>query len=600
MASNSTTISPEILKRTKGSLGALISKPALTDKLLSKPPFRFLHDILTEILKNTGFLRGLFTAEEMNSEKVKDKEKKLLFLQKVIDVVMFATGQKLKVKPTRIVAGAEPERTNEMLQLIAYCVQKKIDSSEAVKKVLNGEKPFSGQEKPEENPKRETVKPEQKEKDPKVNGDPVEPAVPQNDELASKGSRTRLPERREDKSKRSRSQDPSEDAERKKRGERARKERREHSEEDRGKRRDSSEDRIKRREISEEYLKRGSSRDSRRPPVPDQSPKRGSSPTPQSPPEQVETLPEPQAPSPPAHRQRPASAKRSRRQDPEIASDPPPVLESGSLPPNNSHISMPEADIVEPALQAPAPTAAEHSSSENEAEMEYPSLISRPPIRPSTARKAPPKRRETSQEGIDRIQSGKKDGPKVYLDTGPDQDDMEEQFIVQEGVDALRNDGAEMLEEGQHGGLTKKLLETKKRLEGNDGESDQVKVNELQKHTQKEITRQEIVHMQQSIQSICQNAAPLAKIVDYVHEDLDAMRNELSKWTKENEKYSKSLEKEEGLNEEIFKPYHEELEQIDEQIEDTKQQIVASRVNYLQNADKIEKLLESISFASQQ
>ena len=49
------------------ALGMLISKPPLTDKWLNRPPFRYLHDIITELIRSTGFLKGLFSAEEMNS-----------------------------------------------------------------------------------------------------------------------------------------------------------------------------------------------------------------------------------------------------------------------------------------------------------------------------------------------------------------------------------------------------------------------------------------------------------------------------------------------------------------------------------------------------
>uniref|UniRef100_A0A4X2KUK3 TRAF3-interacting protein 1 N-terminal domain-containing protein n=1 Tax=Vombatus ursinus TaxID=29139 RepID=A0A4X2KUK3_VOMUR len=38
-----------VVKRTQEALGKVIKKPPLTEKLLSKPPFRYLHDIITEV-----------------------------------------------------------------------------------------------------------------------------------------------------------------------------------------------------------------------------------------------------------------------------------------------------------------------------------------------------------------------------------------------------------------------------------------------------------------------------------------------------------------------------------------------------------------------
>ena len=78
-------IDPQVIQKTKDTLGKVISKPALTDKLLNRPPFRYLHDILTEVIRATGFLEGLYSADELNITSIQDKEQKMAFLQKAID-----------------------------------------------------------------------------------------------------------------------------------------------------------------------------------------------------------------------------------------------------------------------------------------------------------------------------------------------------------------------------------------------------------------------------------------------------------------------------------------------------------------------------------
>ena len=77
-------MSSALIKRTQEELGRYVKKPPLTEKLLSKPPFRFLHDVITSVMKsNPGVLEGLYTDEEMLSENVKDRDGKIRYLEKV-------------------------------------------------------------------------------------------------------------------------------------------------------------------------------------------------------------------------------------------------------------------------------------------------------------------------------------------------------------------------------------------------------------------------------------------------------------------------------------------------------------------------------------
>ncbi|KAK7092575.1 TRAF3-interacting protein 1-like isoform X1 [Littorina saxatilis] len=129
---------PKVVKKTQDTLGKIIKKPPLTEKLLSKPPFRFLHDIVTSAIKTTGFMKGLYSDAELNSENVKEKEGKIAFLQKAIDMVAAATGRSVSAKPAKIVAGHEPEKTNEFLQALGAAISANVDNDECVKKVLSG------------------------------------------------------------------------------------------------------------------------------------------------------------------------------------------------------------------------------------------------------------------------------------------------------------------------------------------------------------------------------------------------------------------------------------------------------------------------------
>eukprot|EP00741_Cyanophora_paradoxa_P006117 tig00000944_g5932.t1 len=125
---------------TQETLGKIIKKPKLTDNLLSKPPFRFLHDIVSEVTRVTGFAEGLYTADELDSQNIKDKDAKVNYLNKIIDCVGIALGQNVPAKPLKIVAGLEPEATNSFLQMLAQACQLSADvSRNCVQRVLGGE-----------------------------------------------------------------------------------------------------------------------------------------------------------------------------------------------------------------------------------------------------------------------------------------------------------------------------------------------------------------------------------------------------------------------------------------------------------------------------
>lgn len=80
-------VSLDVIKKTQKILSKHVKKPPLTEKLLKKPPFRFLHDLISNIIKETGFLKGLFSDEELLSDNIKEKDSKIAFLNKLIDAI---------------------------------------------------------------------------------------------------------------------------------------------------------------------------------------------------------------------------------------------------------------------------------------------------------------------------------------------------------------------------------------------------------------------------------------------------------------------------------------------------------------------------------
>ena len=129
------------IEKTQAELGAIISAPKLSEKLLGKPPFRFLHDIVCAFIKTTNFPAGYYSDDMLDSAKVSDKESKLEFLIKLVNVVQAATGKTTSCKPAKTIAGQEPEGTNDLLQLLAACAAlSQADKDKAVRKALGGGK----------------------------------------------------------------------------------------------------------------------------------------------------------------------------------------------------------------------------------------------------------------------------------------------------------------------------------------------------------------------------------------------------------------------------------------------------------------------------
>uniref|UniRef100_A0A1A9WNI0 TRAF3-interacting protein 1 N-terminal domain-containing protein n=1 Tax=Glossina brevipalpis TaxID=37001 RepID=A0A1A9WNI0_9MUSC len=96
-------VDSSIIKLTQTTLGKYVKKPTLSEKLLKKPPFRFLHDVFNVVIRDTEL----------------------------------TTNVNLTVRTSKIVAGLEPEKTNELLQLMGEIIEKQLDWKSVVEQ-MNG------------------------------------------------------------------------------------------------------------------------------------------------------------------------------------------------------------------------------------------------------------------------------------------------------------------------------------------------------------------------------------------------------------------------------------------------------------------------------
>uniref|UniRef100_W5LGC5 TRAF3-interacting protein 1 n=1 Tax=Astyanax mexicanus TaxID=7994 RepID=W5LGC5_ASTMX len=611
-----------VAKKTQEVLGRVIKKPPLTEKLLSKPPFRYLHDILSEVIRTTGFMKGLYGEAEMKSDNVKDKDSKIAFLQKAIDVVMLVSGEPLSAKPARIVAGHEPEKTNELLQAIAKCCLNKLSSEEAVRRVLAGDKvdlkgkPSTSRSQGKENREgRERHQDREEKREIKESSlsreqkDPDRPKDPESKrsekdrhrdgERSEKGrerDRTKDRDRDKDKSRdrdkekaRDKERDRDKDRDRNKERERDKereknKERDSHKERDRESHKDRERERDKDRERDRDK-RRDRDKDpeelSRQKPLLEESSKNHKA--------------EPAETDSPARIPRPSSAKGQRRW-PKAGAPVELVVSAGDNPSVEKQVHLENGDASDIV-----PSHTPHS---------------RRIPRPSSARPAPPrvKRQESYTDGapVERLGSAK--APAAVIVEGKklsdDEDDEDGQFVVEEAVPPppdmpeLEEPSIELQGDEKHGGLVKKILETKKDFESSPSsqkskDQDRTPVLEAARKKERELVAREIERLRSSVQTVCRSALPLGKIMDYIQEDMDAMRNELQTWRKENREHAQALLEEQRITDSAVEPLKAELTELEQLIKDQQDKICAIKSNILKNEEKIHKMVSSINVSSQ-
>ncbi|KAM6332348.1 TRAF3-interacting protein 1 [Podargus strigoides] len=655
-----------VLRRTQDSLGRVIRKPPLTERLLSKPPFRYLHDLITEVIRVTGFMKGLYTDFELKSDNIKDKDAKISFLQKAIDVVVMVTGEPLAVKPLRVVAGHEPEKTNEFLQAIGKCCLNKLSSDAAVKRILAGEradvkgKPPSSESRHKAS--RES-KPEEQKSHRKGSGDAEIKDRSSSRDRKPKGDLKEREEREKESDKQKDNEDKGKDPERNtfKEGEKQERERnknrttkqgreteknkgkgdierkddlkhdkgqereRKHErgrekdrlkgkdkdkarereqERDRGK--DQERDRQRDREKDGEHFRDDGKDKAEKKSADSEESTRIKM---QRPDKDSKCQPNNESESPVVIPRRP-STKGSRQ--------PARPGEEGAVEMKSVADTISEDNAAK--LQEKAEPGLAVNQKEGEAEnvasdkpavpenVEVPKDLPPQPIqrrilRPSSARPATPQ--------IKRQESAKLSG-KTVSNVITDQrisDEDDDEFVVKAALplpempEMEKEPEVMLVEDEKHGGLVKRILETKKDYETSQKSSktterEQPFISEAARKRERDLVAKEIEKMQASIQTVCQSVVRLVGVMDYIQEDIDAIQTEREMWQHQYRQYTEELQREQSITDHTLAPLKAELAELDELIKDQQHKIRAAKANILRNDEKIRKMILSINPSS--
>ncbi|KAF0886969.1 MIPT3 protein, partial [Crocuta crocuta] len=633
---------------------------------------------LLKVIRVTGFMKGLYTDAEMKSDNVKDKDAKISFLQKAIDVVAMVSGEPLSARPARIVAGHEPERTNELLQRLGRCCLSKLSSDEAVKRVLAGERgDVKGRASLTARP-REPDNRSAREEEPGVRKDEDERNSDIKEESTSRDRKQKEGVKEESKARekdrdrtkgsdRDRHKEPERDKQRDGESERART--RAKQDRDRGPRerdRDAERERARRGEAGKEkerWRERDKGRDRRRGKDGDPSgdadrekgrehdrPERkslssgevskklsdGSVKDSKAATESEVSTKASRSVTTKTSKRRPKNSIEGRKEDSISAKVLDPVVaglnnepdqetaasEIGTKEANTNSASVSDENSAslwrenvepEPAVKQKGKRAALSSllSLLGEGDGAPLSARGRRLPRPGSARPAPPRvKHQDSAEALaaDRTGSGEAVA-SVIVDTQNSDSEEDDQFVVEAAPQLPEVPGLEMVpavgvdEEERHGGLVKKILETKKDYEKlqqlpRPGEKEKLLVSESAWKKEKDMVSTEIEKLRVSIQTLCKSALPLGKVMDYIQEDVDAMQNELQLWRSESERHAEALQQERSITDCAVEPLKAELAELEQLIRDQQDKICSAKASVLRNEEKIRKMVHSITLGS--
>ncbi|KAM6260355.1 TRAF3-interacting protein 1 isoform 3-T3 [Spheniscus humboldti] len=606
-----------VVRRTQESLGRVIRKPPLTDRLLSKPPFRYLHDVITEVIRVTGFMKGLYTDFELKSDNVK--------LSSDVAVKRILAGERADAK------GKPPSSKSRDKESRESKTEEQKTHKEGRGDTEIKDRSSSRDSKPKgdlkESKEREKESDKQKDNEDR-HKDPERDTFKEGEKQERERNKSRTTKQgRETEKKKGKGDIEREDdlecdkgQEREKKNEGGRekdtlKGRDKDKARDRGreKDRDGGKDRERDREKDMEHLREhGKDKAEKKSADSKESTLRKM----QRPTKDSKCQPDNESENPAGISRQPSTKGSRQRARPGEEG----TMETKSMADRISGDSVAKLqEKAEPGLAVKQKEEAENMAPEKPAVSEngeLPSDLPPQPIqrripRPSSARPAPPrvKRQESAAVLLPERSGSGKTVSNVIIDQQISDDDDDDQFVVEAALPLPEMPAMEMepelelVEDEKHGGLVKRILETKKDYEASQKSSKTTErekpfVSEAARKKERDLVAKEIEKFQVSIQTLCQSALTLGRIMDYIQEDMDAMKNELQMWRHENRQHAEALQKEQSITDSAVEPLKADLAELEQLIKDQQDKICAVKANILKNEEKIRRMVLSINLSS--
>ncbi|VDN04985.1 unnamed protein product [Thelazia callipaeda] len=469
--------------KTRELFVGLIERPPLTDQLLQRPPFRFLHDVVNATIQNTGYLMDKFTSEELIASNVTNKEAKASFLKKLIKALN-DDGSLKDVKVTKIIAGKEPEMTNLVRSRIFYHLPRLLQKLAADAIEYRNAKLNDSEERKQKKGK-------------KLHKKEINTKEGNNDKQRLKPSRSRE---------------------------------------------------IMQKEVENKVnMEKGSVNNEKRK----------------------------------------GFIKAKHVEDAEV---------------HASHVKIEQSIHTDKELSGTAKTEdsgiADDITNEKENNLvavpmkEQPSLsllLIRPRTsleRPGTASARPPPPKLKKKQ-VDEIEKKPESAKRT---------ENEEDFVIktESSYDANDRVNADKLITEEHGGLVRKILETKKELDKKIG--DESRNASIRVFDERDIAKsqQELANLQRIMQQITQTAHLLSRLFENVQEDAESMFREMEEWRSKNRKNLHQLQEQKGNIQNTTESLLLELNRLDEQIKETKSAIAKTKANIIVNERKIEAVVNDI------